>query len=134
MLAAGDPGERARALDRASEPPLAIAECAAEVAEAAAETAAAGTWAFRADAVVAGELAAAAALGGAELVAANLGGAQGDPRIARARAAAERAARARGSGEPALGLRPNVAAVALGVAAALCWGSPTSSAVSAPGG
>ena len=69
-------------------------ECAAEVAEAAAETAQAGTWAFRADAVVAGELAATAALGGAELVAANLAASQGDPRIDRARAAAERAARA----------------------------------------
>ncbi len=95
VLGAGDPGERARALDRASEPPLAIVECAAEVAEAAAETAQAGTWAFRADAVVAGELSATAALGGSELVAANLAASQGDPRIARARAAAERAARAR---------------------------------------
>ncbi len=94
VLAASEPGERARALDQAAEPPLAIAECAAEVAEAAAETAQAGTWAFRADAVVAGELAAAAALGGAELVATNLAAAQADPRIDRARAAAQRAARA----------------------------------------
>ena len=64
------------------------------MAEAAAETAQAGTWAFRADAVVAAELAAAAAAGGAELVAANLAGPSEDPRIDRARAAAERAARA----------------------------------------
>jgi len=92
---APDGAARARALARASEPPLAITECAAEVAEAAAETARAGAWAFTADAVVASELAAAAALGGAELVAADLAGRSGDPRTVRARAAAERAERAR---------------------------------------
>ena len=59
------------------------------------EIARAGTWPFRADAVVAAELAATAALGGADLVVANLAAAQGDPRIDRARAAAERAANAR---------------------------------------
>ena len=53
--------EQARALDRASDPPLAIAEGAAAVAERAAEVADAGDWTFTADAVVAGELAAAAA-------------------------------------------------------------------------
>jgi formiminotetrahydrofolate cyclodeaminase len=95
VLSAGDPRERARALDRASDPPLSIAECAAEVAEAAAETAQAGTWAFRADAVAAVELAGAAAVACAELVATNLAATQGDPRIERARAAADRAARAR---------------------------------------
>ncbi len=94
VLAAGGAGERARALDRASEPPLAIAECAAEVAEAAAQIAQAGTWAFRADAVVAAELAATAAGAGAELVGTNLAAAQGDPRLDRARAAAARASRA----------------------------------------
>ena len=57
----------------------------------------AGSWAFTADAVVAGSLAAAAARGGAELVAADLAGQPGDPRIARARAAAERAERANGA-------------------------------------
>ena len=92
VLAARDPAARARALDQASEPPLAIAEVAAEVAEAAAETARAGTWAFRADAVVAAALAATAAGAGAELVGTNLAAAQGDPRLDRARAAAARAA------------------------------------------
>jgi formiminotetrahydrofolate cyclodeaminase len=91
VLSAGDSAARERALERASEPPLRIAELAAEVAEAAAEIAAAGSWAFRADAVVAGELAMAAALGASDLVAANLAARADDPRAARARAAAERA-------------------------------------------
>jgi formiminotetrahydrofolate cyclodeaminase len=86
--------EQARALDRASEPPLAIAEAAAAVAERAAEVAEAGDWAFTADAVVAGELAAAAARGCAHLVETNLAGDPEDPRPARARAAAELAAQA----------------------------------------
>ena len=86
--------EQARALDRASEPPLAIAEAAAAVAERAAEVAAAGDWAFTADAVVAGELAAAAARGCAHLVETNLAGDPEDPRPARARAAADLAAQA----------------------------------------
>jgi formiminotetrahydrofolate cyclodeaminase len=85
--------EQARALDRASDPPLAIAEGAAAVAERAAEVADAGDWAFRADAVVAGELAAAAALGCAQLVEANLAAHPEDPRPVRARAAADLAAR-----------------------------------------
>ena len=84
----------ARALDRASGPPLAIAECAAQVAEAASETARAGDWPFRADARVAGELAAAAAAAGAEMVSTHLAESPGDPRIARAREAAARARRA----------------------------------------
>ena len=86
--------EQARALDRASEPPLAIAEAAAAVAERAAEVAEAGDWAFTADAVVAGELAAAAAHGCAHLVETNLAGDPEDPRPARARAAADLAAQA----------------------------------------
>jgi formiminotetrahydrofolate cyclodeaminase len=94
VMDAQDAGARARALSRASDPPLAIAECAAEVAEAAAETALAGSWAFTADAVVASSLAMAAAQGGAELVGTNLAGRSYDPRLARARAAAERAERA----------------------------------------
>ena len=94
VTAARDGATRAQALARASEPPLAIAECAAEVAEAAAETARSGAWGFTADAIVAGELAVAAARGGAELVAANLAGAANDPRTDRARAAADRAERA----------------------------------------
>jgi formiminotetrahydrofolate cyclodeaminase len=91
---ARDGAAQARALAQASEPPLTVAECAAEVAEAAAETARAGAWAFRADAVVAAELASAAAVGGAELVATNLAGDTDDPRTVRARAAADRARRA----------------------------------------
>ena len=84
----------ATALDRASEPPLAIAEAAAAVAERAAEVAEAGDWTFTADAVVAGELAAAAAHGCAHLVETNLAGDPEDPRPARARAAADLAAQA----------------------------------------
>jgi len=86
--------EQSRALDRASDPPLAIAEGAAAVAERAAEVADAGNWTFTADAIVAGELAAAAARGCAQLVEANLAGQPGDPRPARARAAADLADRA----------------------------------------
>jgi formiminotetrahydrofolate cyclodeaminase len=85
--------DRARALDRASDPPLAIAEDAAAVAERAAEVADAGEWTFTADAVVAGELAAAAARGCAQLVESNLAGDPGDPRPTRARAAADLAER-----------------------------------------
>ncbi len=92
--AARDAADRARALALASDPPLAIAEIAAELAEVAAEIAAAGSWAFSADAFVAGKLAAAAARAGEEMVAANLVGRDDDPRVTRARAAAERAGRA----------------------------------------
>ena len=108
LLAAGDEDARAyagvtkareghgrvRALDRASDPPLAIAEGAAAVAERAAEVADAGDWSFTPDAVVAAELAAAAARGCAQLVEANLAREPGDPRPARARAAADLADRA----------------------------------------
>jgi formiminotetrahydrofolate cyclodeaminase len=85
---------RARALDRASDPPLAIAEGAAAVAERAAEVVNAGDWSFTTDAVVAGELAAAAARGCAQLVETNLAAEPDDPRSARARAAADLAERA----------------------------------------
>ena len=91
VLDAPDSAARAAALSEASEPPLAVAECAAEIAEAANEIAQAGSWPFKADAIVAAELAAAAARGGAELVVVNLADSAADPRIARARAAAERA-------------------------------------------
>ncbi len=91
---AGDDAARAAALSRASDPPLGVAEAAAQVAEAAAEVARAGRWAFSADAVVAAELATAAAVGAARLVAVNLAGRSDDPRPARAREAAERARRA----------------------------------------
>jgi formiminotetrahydrofolate cyclodeaminase len=94
VTAAEDGAARVAGLSRASEPPLVIAECASELAEAAAETVRAGEWDFRADAVVGGELAAAAAASSAELVSANLAGDPEDPRTDRARAAADRAARA----------------------------------------
>lgn len=97
VTGARDGAARASALAEASEPPLAVAEAAAEIAEAAAEIAGAGTWEFRADAVVAGKLAMAAALGAAELVGANLAARSSDPRTERARAAAERAERAGGA-------------------------------------
>lgn len=86
--------ERDEALSRASDPPMRVAEAAAEIAAAAAETVDAGDWPFSADARVAGGLAASAARGAAELVAANLGELPDDPRTDRARAAAERARRA----------------------------------------
>ncbi len=95
VMDAADAAARAQALERANEPPLAVAEAAAEVAESGAEIAAAGEWPFTPDAVVATKLAAAAAVGAFELVAANLG-AGDDPRLARARQAAERAQRAAG--------------------------------------
>jgi len=88
---AGDDEARRLALERASEPPLAIAEAAAEVAEAAAEVIGAGSWRFTPDATVGAELARAAARGAAGLVAANLGATSDDERLARARAAAQRA-------------------------------------------
>ncbi len=91
VAAALDEEARAAALAAACEPPLLIAECAREVAEAARETAEAGDFDFSPDAIVASELAAAAARGAAGLVAANLARAPGDPRIARARSAAEQA-------------------------------------------
>ena len=69
------------------------ARAAAAVAERAAEVADAGDWTFTADAVVAGELAAAAARGCAQLVEANLAGEPADPRPGRARAAADLADR-----------------------------------------
>ena len=91
---ATDEAERAATLGRASDPPLAIAEAAAEVGAAAAEIASAGAWPFTPDAIVACELAAAAADGAARLVTVNLSGSH-DPRAERARDAAGRAAAAR---------------------------------------
>src|SRR5262245_53047434 len=61
VLAAEDGASRDAALSRAAQPPLLIAECASEVAEAGAETVTAGDWAFRADAMVGAQLGAAAA-------------------------------------------------------------------------
>jgi len=81
---APDAEARAAALSRASETPLEIAAAASEVASA-------GRWPFTPDAIVAAELALAAARAGSELVVANLAGSAGDPRVAGARAAAMRA-------------------------------------------
>jgi len=94
-MAASDPEARARALDRASEPPLSVAESCADLAAAAAETAARSReWAFNADAIVAARLAAACAESAAALVTENAEQGSGDPRIERARDASGRAAAA----------------------------------------
>ena len=100
VAVADDAEGRASALAAAADPPLMIAECAAEVAEAASEAAAtARGWAFGADAVVAAELARAAARAAARLVEVNLGKGSDDPRSARARGAVERASGAVAAGE-----------------------------------
>lgn len=85
----------ARALDRSSELPLAIAETAADVAALAAFTAERSIPRHRADAVAATALAEGAAVAAAHLVESNLLAVPGDDRCARARAAAEAAGAAR---------------------------------------
>jgi methenyltetrahydrofolate cyclohydrolase len=94
-LPADDPG-RADALHAAqsgaAEVPLAIAETAASAATLAREVAAAGKPGLRGDALAGADIAAAAARAAARLVEINLAGEPDDPRLARARAAAERAA------------------------------------------
>jgi len=92
--AGGGDYELGRAYAQAAEPPLRIAEAAADVAELAALIAAQCDPARRADAVVAGLLAAAAARAAAELVAVNLTMSANDERARRALAIAEGAARA----------------------------------------
>src|SRR4249919_1552847 len=82
----------ARALVRAAEVPLAIAETAADVAVAAAEAATCADGAARADASAAAALAAGAARAAARLVEVNLTTACDDERLARAQRAAEDAA------------------------------------------
>jgi formiminotetrahydrofolate cyclodeaminase len=97
-LPAGDRTRRRRldeALDRASETPLAIARAATEVAELAAEVAAASTPALRGDATAGVLLAEAAARTGARLVEINLAGRGGDPRLVEVAALSQRAADAR---------------------------------------
>jgi formiminotetrahydrofolate cyclodeaminase len=94
----GQPAERrdfavGRAYARAAEPPLKIAETAADVAELAVTVARNGEPSLRADAVVAAALAAAAARAAAELVAVNLTAAVDDERVTRARKLAGLAAR-----------------------------------------
>jgi formiminotetrahydrofolate cyclodeaminase len=94
-----DPGEHrdfalGRAYARAAEPPLQIAEAAADVAVLSVFVAQNGDPSVRADAVAAGALAAGAARAAAELVAVNLTASAGDERVLRARKLAEEAARA----------------------------------------
>lgn len=78
-----------RALARAADAPLAIAEAAADVAALAALAAAEGRAAVRPDALVGWELAAAAVRGAAHLVDVNLATLPGDERSHRATAAVE---------------------------------------------
>lgn len=81
-----------RAHSRAAEPPLRIAEAAADVAQLSVLVARNGNQALRADAAAAGALAAAAARAAAELIAVNLTASADDERVVRARALAEEAA------------------------------------------
>ena len=84
----------ARALDKAAEVPLTIAETSADVAELAAEASDRADGAARADAAAAASLAAGAAQAAAKLVAVNLGALHDDERVARAGRVAEAAAEA----------------------------------------
>jgi formiminotetrahydrofolate cyclodeaminase len=81
-------------LSRAADVPLQIAECAASVAELAAETAVSGNPNLRGDAAAAALLAASAARVAANLVEINLSTAEGDDRVELARAAVRSAERA----------------------------------------
>ena len=85
-----------RALVRAAEVPLAIAETAADVAQLAAEAAEAADGAERADASAAAALASGAARAAERLVAVNLVTLQEDERLGRAKRAAEAASDAAG--------------------------------------
>ena len=91
----------AEALSRAADVPLAIAEAASEVATLAALVAQAGSAHLRGDAVVAAEMAEAAARGAAELVVINLGN-RDEARVRRAKelAAKTREAVRGGAGAP----------------------------------
>jgi formiminotetrahydrofolate cyclodeaminase len=93
LQAAGGDEEIGRAYARAAEPPLRIAETAADTAALAVHIAEHGPPAARPDALAAGLLAAAAAAAAAELVAVNLTAAAGDARVRDAYALAEEAAR-----------------------------------------
>jgi methenyltetrahydrofolate cyclohydrolase len=91
--AEGGDYEFGRAYAQAAEPPLRIAEAAADVAALAALVAEHGDPARRADAVSAGLVAAGCARAAAELVAVNLTVSANDERIRRANLLAEEAAR-----------------------------------------
>jgi formiminotetrahydrofolate cyclodeaminase len=93
-LPADDPRREPRlraASSAAAEPPLAIAEAAAEVAELARTLAREGKPHLRGDALAGADLAGGAARAAARLVEINLEGFADDPRVARARTAAIRA-------------------------------------------
>jgi len=83
-----------QAFARAAEPPLQIAEAAADVARLAVLVVRGGDPSLRADAATAGALGASAARAAAELVAVNLTASAGDQRVARASKLADEAARA----------------------------------------
>ncbi|MEX0816237.1 MAG: cyclodeaminase/cyclohydrolase family protein [Gaiellales bacterium] len=85
--------QRERALSRAADVPLEIAESAVEVTELANRLAAEGNPSLRGDAMTAAFVAAAAAKAAANLVEINLADRPEDERVARARTAATRAAR-----------------------------------------
>jgi methenyltetrahydrofolate cyclohydrolase len=93
--------EVAAAISGAADVPLAVAEAASEVATLAALVAQAGSAPVRGDAVVAAEIAEAAARGAAELVAINLGD-RNDARVRHAKelAATTREAARRAAGAP----------------------------------
>jgi len=92
--AAGGDYEVGRAYARAADPPLRIAEAAADVAGLAALVAEHAEPALRADAVAAGFVAAGCARAAAELVAVNLTVSADDERVRRVELLAEEAARA----------------------------------------
>jgi len=85
------PERRREALVAAADPPLAIAEAAAETGALAAESSAGARGPLRGEADTAVLVAAAAIRAAARLVELNLGGAPDDPRLARARELAEQA-------------------------------------------
>jgi formiminotetrahydrofolate cyclodeaminase len=99
--AAGGDYELGRAYAEAAEPPLRIAEAAADVAALAALVAEHGDPARRADAVAAGLIAAGCVRAAAELVAVNLTVSAEDERVRRADVLAEEAARAAEAGRAA---------------------------------
>jgi len=82
----------ARALDRAAEVPLQIAEAAADASALAATVAELGDQAVRGDAAAAASISAGAAQAAANLVAVNLAATEDEPRVQRARRLADAAA------------------------------------------
>jgi hypothetical protein len=93
LSATGGDHELGRAYARAAEPPLQIAETAADAAALAAHIAECGPPAARADALAAALVAAGCAQAAAELVAVNLTVSASDDRVRRANRLAEEAAR-----------------------------------------